>query len=366
MDDALYREEILEHYKRPHNWGPMEAPDLVFEDVNPLCGDVLKVMLKVGPDGAITDVRFDGHGCAISQAATSMLTELVQGRSVSDVAAMPREELLEELGVPLQHNPARLKCALLGLGVLPLLLVPALALTIGLLATFGVTVTSATEAEERRFVVRGPLQAPRAPLVLEPDASSAAVALAAACLSGGELRIPGLTHASLQGDVRIVAHLAAFGCVAYAEAEGLRAHGFPTRGAELELAGEPDLAPVLAVVAAGAALRHGASSVLRGLGTLPGKESDRLSVLALGLAQVGLALEVGADSLRIARGTARAEGLGADVLLDPRGDHRMAFAFALLGLLVPGVGVREPQCVAKSWSSFWSDLERLGAVLERA
>ena len=75
MDDALYREEILEHYKRPHNWGPMESPDLVFQDVNPLCGDELKVMLKVAPDGTIADVRFDGHGCAISQAAASMASD---------------------------------------------------------------------------------------------------------------------------------------------------------------------------------------------------------------------------------------------------------------------------------------------------
>ena len=116
MDDALYREEILEHYKRPHHWGPMESPDLVFEDVNPLCGDVLKVMLKVGPDGTITDVRFDGHGCAISQAAASMTSDEVIGMSVDDVARMDRQAVLDLLGIDI--SATRMKCALLSLKVL--------------------------------------------------------------------------------------------------------------------------------------------------------------------------------------------------------------------------------------------------------
>jgi nitrogen fixation NifU-like protein len=75
--DDLYREEILEHYKRPHNWGPMEDPDLQFSDNNPLCGDELTVMLRVNGDGAVEDVRFEGHGCAISQAAASMASDEV-------------------------------------------------------------------------------------------------------------------------------------------------------------------------------------------------------------------------------------------------------------------------------------------------
>lgn len=116
MDDALYREEILQHYKRPHNWGPMESPDLVFEDVNPLCGDELKVMLKVGEDGTITDVRFDGHGCAISQAAASMASDEVIGMKVDDVARMDRQAILDLLGIDI--SATRMKCALLSLKVL--------------------------------------------------------------------------------------------------------------------------------------------------------------------------------------------------------------------------------------------------------
>ena len=116
MDDALYREEILEHYKRPHNWGPMESPDLVFQDVNPLCGDELKVMLKVAPDGTVEDVRFDGHGCAISQASASMISDEVKGMSVDDLVRMDRSAILELLGIDI--SATRMKCALLSLKVL--------------------------------------------------------------------------------------------------------------------------------------------------------------------------------------------------------------------------------------------------------
>jgi nitrogen fixation NifU-like protein len=114
--DELYREYILEHYKRPHNWGPMESPDLEFEDNNPLCGDELKVMLRVGDDGTITDVRFDGHGCAISQAAASMASDEVKGMNVEDLLKLDRDFILELLGIDI--SATRMKCALLSLKVL--------------------------------------------------------------------------------------------------------------------------------------------------------------------------------------------------------------------------------------------------------
>ena len=119
---------------------------------------------------------------------------------------------------------------------------------------------------------------------------------------------------------------------------------------------------MLCAVAAGAALRAGATSVLAGLGTLPGKESDRIAVLAAGLRALGIAVDTGSDRLCIAPGRPGAAAAGA-LELDPRADHRMAFAFGLLGLLRRGVTVRDAGCVAKSWSSFWTDLEALGAVL---
>ena len=115
--DQLYREVILDHYKNPRGHGMLENADAHAEGQNPLCGDEVTVSVKFGDDGdTIDDVGFEGRGCAISQAATSMLTEMVKGRSATDVATLPKEELLEEIGIPL--TPVRLKCAILGLGVL--------------------------------------------------------------------------------------------------------------------------------------------------------------------------------------------------------------------------------------------------------
>jgi nitrogen fixation NifU-like protein len=115
MDD-MYREEILQHYKRPHNWGPMEDPDLEAEDNNPLCGDELKVMLRVGDDGTIQDVRFDGHGCAISQASASMASDEVKGMKVDDLLSLDKSFVLDLLGIDI--SATRMKCALLSLKVL--------------------------------------------------------------------------------------------------------------------------------------------------------------------------------------------------------------------------------------------------------
>ena len=113
--DELYREVILDHYKNPRGRGRIEGADAAAEGQNPLCGD--EVAISVALDGVtIRQVMFEGRGCAISQAATSMLTELVAGRTATEVAALAKEELLEEVGIPL--TPIRLKCALLGLGVL--------------------------------------------------------------------------------------------------------------------------------------------------------------------------------------------------------------------------------------------------------
>jgi nitrogen fixation NifU-like protein len=115
--DQLYREVILDHYKNPRGHGELEGADAQADGVNPLCGDEVSIYVAFGEDGdTIDEVKFSGRGCAISQAATSMLTEMVKGRSASEVATLPRDELLEEIGIPL--TPVRLKCALLGLGTL--------------------------------------------------------------------------------------------------------------------------------------------------------------------------------------------------------------------------------------------------------
>ena len=119
--DQMYREVILDHYKNPHGHGVIEDADAEADGQNPLCGDEVSIYVAFEEDGeTIDEVKFSGRGCAISQAATSMLTELVKGRSATDVATLPRDELLDEIGIPL--TPVRLKCALLGLSTLKLAL----------------------------------------------------------------------------------------------------------------------------------------------------------------------------------------------------------------------------------------------------
>jgi nitrogen fixation NifU-like protein len=114
MDD-FYRENILDHYKNPRNHGHIDHPSAVAEGVNPLCGDELSVELKV-EDGIVTDVRYNGRGCAISQASASMLSDVVMGKPLDKLAGISKEDVLEELGIPL--SPIRLKCAMLSVGVL--------------------------------------------------------------------------------------------------------------------------------------------------------------------------------------------------------------------------------------------------------
>ncbi len=113
--DELYRDNILDHYQNPRNSGHLEHPSAEADGVNPLCGDELHVELLV-TDGVVEDVRYDGRGCAISQAAASMLSDAIKGRKVEDVERMGKDDVLEELGIPL--SPIRLKCALLSVGVL--------------------------------------------------------------------------------------------------------------------------------------------------------------------------------------------------------------------------------------------------------
>lgn len=241
---------------------------------------------------------------------------------------------------------------------------PYVDITRRLLARFGVDARCDESENGALFTVRGPLRAPTDALAIEPDASSAAVALCVACLSNGSagIMVPGLGLDSLQGDVRVVEHLRAFGCDARATPDALIARGVPTRGADLDLSGEPDLAPPLAALAAAAALAEpGAPSRLRGLGTLRGKESDRIAALVAGLDAIGLCVEANADSIAVVA-PAR-EPHRERVVVDARGDHRIAFFGALLGLVRPEVYVADSRCVSKSWPRFWEDLEKLGARL---
>ncbi|HLF29341.1 MAG TPA: SUF system NifU family Fe-S cluster assembly protein [Anaerolineae bacterium] len=108
-------ENILDHYENPRNKGVLDHPDISHEEDNPVCGDRIRMDLKVA-DGIITDVRFSGRGCSISQASASMLTEEVLGKPLEEVKRYGKEKVLEMLGIPI--GPVRLKCALLSLKVL--------------------------------------------------------------------------------------------------------------------------------------------------------------------------------------------------------------------------------------------------------
>jgi nitrogen fixation protein NifU and related proteins len=113
--DSLYKEIVLDHYKNPHNFGELDPADYTAEDSNPLCGDQIRIDLRVD-DGIVTDIKFSGRGCAVSMASTSILTDLVLGQPLDEVRAITKDDLLEEIGIPV--SPARMKCATLGLNVL--------------------------------------------------------------------------------------------------------------------------------------------------------------------------------------------------------------------------------------------------------
>jgi nitrogen fixation NifU-like protein len=115
MDD-FYKQYILDHYRNPRNFGHLDKFDASAEDLNPLCGDTITMELAVGEDGRVTDIRFSGKGCAISQASASMLTESIKGMKLDDVAKLSQESVLENVGIGI--SPTRMKCAMLGLKVL--------------------------------------------------------------------------------------------------------------------------------------------------------------------------------------------------------------------------------------------------------
>jgi nitrogen fixation NifU-like protein len=121
MSDDIYREIILDHYRNPRNKGRLTDPDVTIHDSNPLCGDEIDMHLKVEED-KIKDIKFEGRGCAISQASASMLTEMVSNKPLSMVKNLSKEDILENIGLT-NLGPARIKCALLSLKVLKMSMV---------------------------------------------------------------------------------------------------------------------------------------------------------------------------------------------------------------------------------------------------
>jgi 3-phosphoshikimate 1-carboxyvinyltransferase len=227
---------------------------------------------------------------------------------------------------------------------------PYLALTAAVLREAGIGV--ACERDGRRFVVQpGPVQAAR--FQVEPDASSAQYVLGMAALTATAVRIDGLRRESPQGDVAFADLLAGMGCrVAWDGARLEFAGPAALRAVDADCGGMPDVVPMLAVLAARAPGR----SRLRGLAHLRGKESDRLAAVAGELQRLGQTCAVEGDALRI-------DG-GAPVrpaLVQTHDDHRLAMAFAVLGLAADGVAIEDPDCVGKSFPGFWAEVDRFVA-----
>jgi nitrogen fixation NifU-like protein len=116
MDSSIYREQIIDLYEYPLNFGELDPNDFSYEEDNPLCGDVIRIDVRLDEENQIADVKWSGDGCAISQASASLLTDEIKGMTLDEVKAFPKEKLLELIGVPL--SMARVKCALLSLKVL--------------------------------------------------------------------------------------------------------------------------------------------------------------------------------------------------------------------------------------------------------
>ncbi|MFN2223117.1 MAG: SUF system NifU family Fe-S cluster assembly protein [Chloroflexota bacterium] len=116
MEDSIYREQIIDLYENPLNYGELEDADFTYEEDNPLCGDVIQIAVRLDENQRVADVKWEGHGCAISQASASLLTEEIKGMTLAEVKAFSKDELLDLLGI--QLSMTRVKCALLSLKVL--------------------------------------------------------------------------------------------------------------------------------------------------------------------------------------------------------------------------------------------------------
>jgi len=230
-------------------------------------------------------------------------------------------------------------------------------LTVDALRAWGIRVEVEGDPPRRIAVAPGPVAART--MSIEPDASSAAYPAAAALLAGGRVEFPGLPLDSRQPDQRFLRSLAARGARIGGDASRtiVEAPGGRVRAVAEDLSDCPDAA-VMAMVLAAAG--DGASS-FTGLATLRVKESDRIESVAAGLRALGGAVETGPDRVTIHPLPATALEASRAVSIDPRNDHRVAMAFAVLGLVRPGIVVGDPGCVAKSWPGFWAclaDLER--------
>lgn len=222
---------------------------------------------------------------------------------------------------------------------------PYVRMTMEVMRAFGVEVRS----EGSVYAVPAGSRYMPAEYAIEPDASAASYFIAAAAVTAGDVEVAGVHERSLQGDAGFVRILERMGAAVAATADGLRVSGGPLKGVDVDMREMPDVVPTLAVTALFAEGR----TIIRNIGHLRHKESDRLAALAEELGKLGGEVRAGADTLEIDPRPLH----GAT--LDTRDDHRLAMSFALAGLRIPGVAVENPDCVRKSFPAFWRQFDIL-------
>ncbi|WP_213183568.1 3-phosphoshikimate 1-carboxyvinyltransferase [Desulfosarcina cetonica] len=225
---------------------------------------------------------------------------------------------------------------------------PYVDMTVDILNRFGITVA---RDGYTRFDVAGGQTYRAGDYTVEPDASQAGYFWGAAAITGGSVTVGGVSTASSQGDVRLAGVFERMGCRVEHVPEGITVTGGPLKAVTVDMADMPDMVPTLAVVAAFAQ----GTTVIENVAHLKAKESDRLTATCSELKKMGIDAVAEADGLRVTGGSPR----GA--VIETYDDHRMAMSFAMAGLKVPGVKIKDPGCVEKSFPDFWQVWERLSA-----
>ncbi len=223
---------------------------------------------------------------------------------------------------------------------------PYVDITLSVLTAFGITYS---REAYRRFVLPGGQGYQSRHYDIEADASSASYFWATAALTGGRVTVANLDLESVQGDIDFLSVLARMGCRLISAPEGLTVEGGPLRGIDMNMGTMPDLVPTLAVLAAFAE----GETLVTGVAHLRHKESNRLAAVVTELHKMGITAEETPDGLRIIGG--RPHGAA----IDTYNDHRIAMSFAVAGLRAPGIVIRDPDCVAKSFPDFWEYFEDL-------
>jgi 3-phosphoshikimate 1-carboxyvinyltransferase len=224
---------------------------------------------------------------------------------------------------------------------------PYVDLTLDVQAAFGI---SHFRRGYRYFQIPGGQHYQKRDYQIDADASSASYFWAAAALTGGQVTIANINMETSQGDVDFVSVLASMGCRIESTLEGLTVEGGPLTGIEVDMADMPDMVPTLAVVAAFAQ----GETIITGVSHLRHKESDRLAAVAAELTKMGVKVQETEDGLQITGG-----GAPHGTEIETYDDHRIAMSFAVAGLRVPGVIIKDPECVAKSFPEFWDFFEKL-------